>query len=78
MPRSTFCGTLEYMAPEMLKNEPHDHSLDIWSLGILLYELYHGNAPFTGKNPIEISQKITKRQIRFSSSCKPDYKDLID
>jgi serine/threonine protein kinase len=49
------------MAPEMLQNEPHDHSLDIWSLGILLYELYHGNAPFTGKNPIEISQKITKR-----------------
>jgi len=78
MPRSTFCGTLEYMAPEMLLNEPHDHTLDVWSLGILLYELYHGNAPFTGKNPIEISQKITKRHIRFSSQCKPDYKDLVN
>jgi serine/threonine protein kinase len=44
--RSTFCGTLEYMAPEMLSNAPHDKSLDLWSLGILLYELVHKKAPF--------------------------------
>ena len=47
-PRNTFCGTLEYMAPEMILNNPHNHTLDIWALGILLYELVHGRAPFTG------------------------------
>lgn len=49
--RSTFCGTLEYMAPEMLSNEAHDKSLDLWSLGILLYELVHKRAPFQGRSP---------------------------
>ncbi len=38
------------MAPEMLLNKSHDFRLDIWCLGILLYELLHGKAPFPGKN----------------------------
>ena len=46
--RNTFCGTLEYMAPEMINHGSHTHQLDVWALGILLYELVHGNAPFRG------------------------------
>ena len=48
--RETFCGTFDYMAPEMISNKPHDFKLDIWCLGILLYELLHGEAPFAGVN----------------------------
>jgi serine/threonine protein kinase len=46
--RNTFCGTLEYMAPEMITHKSHDNMIDVWSLGILLYELCHGYAPFNG------------------------------
>lgn len=51
--RTTFCGTIEYMPPEMIKNQPHNFSLDIWCLGILLYELLHGKPPYSGKNDSE-------------------------
>lgn len=42
----TFCGTYLFMAPEILRNEEYDEKIDIWSLGILLYEMVHGEPPF--------------------------------
>lgn len=53
--RTTFCGTIDYMSPEMLHNQPHDHTLDIWCLGVLLYELVHGEAPFKGTESDKIN-----------------------
>lgn len=74
--RHTFCGTLEYMAPEMITNKPHNHQIDVWSLGILLYELVHGQAPFRGNN-YEISRDILKGSINFKKNCSSEYKDLV-
>jgi len=74
--RETFCGTFDYMAPEMILNKPHDFRLDIWCLGILLFEILHGKAPFPGKNDQEKCMNIIKnRTIDFNVS--KDAEDLI-
>jgi serine/threonine protein kinase len=77
MPRNTFCGTLEYMSPEMITNGSHNHTLDVWCLGILLYELLHGHAPFRGGNYSIIYERIMKGKIRFKKSLPEDARDLI-
>ena len=74
--RNTFCGTLEYMAPEMITSKPHNHQIDVWSLGILLYELVHGRAPFRG-NQIEIGREIIKGDVKFKKGCTEEYRDLV-
>lgn len=74
--RNTFCGTLEYMAPEMITNKPHNHQIDVWSLGILLYELVHGKAPFRGSQ-YEIGNEIVRGNVTFKKGVSDDFKDLV-
>ena len=44
--RHTLCGTIDYLAPEMVEKKAHDHAVDNWTLGILCYEFLYGSPPF--------------------------------
>ena len=58
--RTTYCGTPDYLAPEMVREQGHNEKLDIWTIGILTYELLTGRAPFTPNAKLE---KIEKTKI---------------
>ena len=75
--RLTFCGTYEYMAPEIIENVGYDKKVDIWSLGILLYELLHGYSPFRGDNPNIVFKNIKSGLIRYSNDISGEAKELI-
>ena len=46
----SFCGTVEYMAPEVVNRKGHGTTADWWSFGVLMYEMLTGSLPFQGEN----------------------------
>jgi hypothetical protein len=66
--RTTLCGTLDYLPPEMIENKDHDHTVDIWSLGVLTYEFLCGHPPFEAEGHSEVRPSFTLSP-QSSSSC---------
>ena len=61
----TRCGTPTYVAPEVLKNHPHDEMVDMWSVGIIIYVLLVGYPPFMEENQRQLFRKIRMGEYEF-------------
>jgi aurora kinase, other len=73
----TLCGTIDYIAPEIINQEEYKYSVDYWSLGILLYEMYHKYTPFNNTTLIEYNINTIKYINDFTTTIKNLFLQLI-
>lgn len=73
----TFCGTREYVAPEMLRGDAYDTVIDFWTFGILLYEMMSGRTPFYTADHNEIYKRIEKAPIFYPRNLSSEVRELL-
>uniref|UniRef100_A0A8C7ZQ18 non-specific serine/threonine protein kinase n=1 Tax=Oryzias sinensis TaxID=183150 RepID=A0A8C7ZQ18_9TELE len=77
--RSTLCGTLDYLPPEMIEGKTHDEKVDLWSLGVLCYEFLVGKPPFEAKTNDETYRRISRVEYTYPAhaAISDGAKDLV-
>ncbi|KAG1254426.1 hypothetical protein G6F68_010855 [Rhizopus microsporus] len=73
----TVCGTPDYLAPEIIISKGYTKAVDWWGLGVLIFEMVTGKAPFIDKNPVNLYQKILECRVEWPEEMSGDLKDLL-
>ncbi|NXY77222.1 KS6AA kinase, partial [Glareola pratincola] len=73
----SFCGTVEYMAPEVVNRQGHSHSADWWSYGVLMFEMLTGSLPFQGKDRKETMTLILKAKLGMPQFLSSEAQSLL-
>uniref|UniRef100_A0A383VWV5 non-specific serine/threonine protein kinase n=1 Tax=Tetradesmus obliquus TaxID=3088 RepID=A0A383VWV5_TETOB len=70
-------GTPLYMAPELVQEQPYNHTVDLWSLGVILYELFVGQPPFYTNSIYSLIHHIVKDPVKFPTNISGDFKSFL-
>ena len=73
----SFCGTVEYMAPEVVNRKGHTHVCDWWSLGVLMFEMLVGTLPFTSKDRKQTMSQILRAKLRMPEFLSGEAQSLL-
>ena len=71
-------GSPLYMAPELVNRAPYTEKIDVWSLGIITYQLLSGRTPFESRNLKKIDWNILNKEITFQNTKSEDWSDISE
>lgn len=74
----TFCGTLDTIAPEVIRGKGYTKDADWWSLGVVMFEMYESESPFNGATSQEQTRSVLRDEPKYTSSTPDTARDLME